>query len=102
MLEKEDQVNSMFIFNISNTTIIEEKPMFYILEYYYYGIVPLPNEIHKISFSKKFANGADNNVAVNITESLMLYPEILFPNDLESPTIIDDYIERYIPSYNIS
>lgn len=97
MLEKEDQVNSMFIFNISNTTIIEEKPMFYILEYYYYGIVPLPNEIHKISFSKKFANEADN-----ITESLMLYPEILFPNDLESPTIIDDYIERYIPSYNIS
>lgn len=32
----------------------------------------------------------------------MLYPEILFPGDLESPTIIDDYIERYIPSYNAS
>lgn len=29
----------------------------------------------------------------------MLYPEILFPHNLESPTIIDDYIERYIPSY---
>ena len=30
----------------------------------------------------------------------MFYPEILFPRELESPTIIDDYIERYIPSYN--
>lgn len=32
----------------------------------------------------------------------MLYPEILFPRNLESPTIIDDYIDRYIPSYNSS
>ena len=32
----------------------------------------------------------------------MFYPEILFPRELESPTIIDDYIERYIPSYNSS
>ena len=30
----------------------------------------------------------------------MFYPEILFPRELESPTIIDDYIDRYIPSYN--
>lgn len=98
-------MNSKFIFNISNTTIVEEKPMFYILEYYYYGIVSFPSEIHKISFSKNFANTHDNTANTtnnNIRQFLMLYPEILFPGDLESPTIIDDYIERYIPSYNAS
>lgn len=59
--------------------------MFYILEYYYYDIIQLPSEFHKRSAGKKL--------------DLMLYPEILFPRNLESPTIIDDYIERYIPSY---
>lgn len=30
----------------------------------------------------------------------MLYPELLFPPSKESPTIIKDYIERYIPSFH--
>lgn len=65
--------------------------MFYILEYYYYDIIQIPSAIHKLTSSKKFNN---------ISQALMLYPEIIFPRSLESPTIIDDYINRYIPSYN--
>lgn len=62
--------------------------MFYILEYYYYDIIDLPVEVQKQTSSKK------------CNQALMLYPELLFSKGMESPTIIEDYINRYIPSFN--